>query len=106
DTCKNLGVWVKVTTDVSALAGHSVTLTLLNHDDNYPGDATNTQFDDVTLSGGTPPPAVILNGDFETGDLSGWSVGNAAAITNVSHGGSFAAIVGNTTATWGDSEIQ
>jgi hypothetical protein len=31
------------------VAGHSYTLTLLNHDDNYPSDPTYTLFDDVTL---------------------------------------------------------
>jgi hypothetical protein len=28
-------------------AGHSVTLTLIDHDDDYPGDPTYTLFDDV-----------------------------------------------------------
>jgi hypothetical protein len=31
-------------------AGHSYTLTLTNHDDNYPGDASYTYIDDVALS--------------------------------------------------------
>ena len=30
--------------------GHSYTLTLINHDDNATGDATNTLFDDITLN--------------------------------------------------------
>ena len=30
-------------------AGHSYTLTLTSHDDNYAGDATYTKYDDVVL---------------------------------------------------------
>ena len=33
----------------STTAGHSYTLTLTNHDDNYTGDPTYTLFDDITL---------------------------------------------------------
>ncbi|MDQ2904922.1 MAG: hypothetical protein M3Y81_15395 [Chloroflexota bacterium] len=47
-TCNTNGTWVKVTATVTA--GHSYTLTLTSHDDNYPGDATFTRFDDVGLS--------------------------------------------------------
>jgi len=36
---------------VSAVtAGHSYTLTLTSHDDNYPGDPSFTEYDDVALS--------------------------------------------------------
>ena len=52
NTCSNTGVWVQ-STAASLVAGHSYTLTLLNHDDNYPSDPTYTLFDDVSL--GTPP---------------------------------------------------
>jgi serine protease len=31
------------------IGGHSYTLTLTSHDDNYPGDPTYTLFDDVTI---------------------------------------------------------
>jgi subtilisin family serine protease len=48
-TCTDTGLWVQVTANVAAMAGHSVTLTLSSHDDNYPGDATYTLYDDVTL---------------------------------------------------------
>ncbi len=35
---------------VTALtASHSYTLTLVSHDDNYPGDPTYTRFDDVAV---------------------------------------------------------
>ena len=34
----------------SVVAGHSYTLTLVNHDDNFSSDPTYTRFDDVGLS--------------------------------------------------------
>jgi serine protease len=46
-TCASSSAWKNVTTPVTA--GHSYTLTLENHDDNYPGDPTYTLYDDVTL---------------------------------------------------------
>jgi hypothetical protein len=54
--CNNNNTWAQVTS--SALtAGHSYTLTLVSHDDNYAGDPTYTLFDDVVIN---PPPG----GDF------------------------------------------
>ena len=50
--CTNTGAWVQNSANVTA--GHSYTLTLISHDDNYAGDATYTLFDDVSL--GAPPP--------------------------------------------------
>ena len=47
-TCNNNATWVQVTASVTA--GHSYTLTLISHDDNYAGDATYTLFDDVNVS--------------------------------------------------------
>ncbi|MEZ0106434.1 hypothetical protein ABH920_000415 [Catenulispora sp. EB89] len=48
-TCTNpTSGWKQVTAAVTA--GHSYTLTLTNHDDNYPGDPTYTLYDDVTVS--------------------------------------------------------
>ena len=47
-TCSNNNTWVKVTASVTA--GHSYTLTLTSHDDNYPGDPTYTLFDDVAVN--------------------------------------------------------
>src|SRR5439155_26715949 len=46
-TCNNSGTWVKVTATITA--GHSYTLTLISHDDNYAGDPTYTLYDDVTV---------------------------------------------------------
>jgi len=36
--CVAAGTWTKVNAGI--VAGHSYTLTLISHDDNYPGDAT------------------------------------------------------------------
>ena len=47
-TCTNNNTWVQVTASITA--GHSYTLTLSNHDDNYAGDPTYTLYDDVVLS--------------------------------------------------------
>jgi hypothetical protein len=46
-TCTAAGSWTQVTGSVTA--GHSYTLTLTSHDDNYALDPTYTLFDDVTL---------------------------------------------------------
>ena len=46
-TCTNSGTWKQVTKTVTA--GHSLTLTLVSHDENNPGDPTYTLYDDVTL---------------------------------------------------------
>jgi hypothetical protein len=40
--------WTKVSAALTT--GHSYTLTLTSHDDNYPGDPTYTLFDDVSVS--------------------------------------------------------
>jgi len=47
-TCVSSSGWVQKTATVTA--GHSYTLTLTSHDDNYTGDATYARYDDVTLS--------------------------------------------------------
>jgi hypothetical protein len=47
-TCVSSSGWTKVTASVTA--GHSYTLTLTSHDDNYPADPTYTLFDDVSVS--------------------------------------------------------
>ncbi|HST29512.1 MAG TPA: hypothetical protein VLK27_01590 [Chthoniobacterales bacterium] len=43
--CATSSTWVQDTATITA--GHSYTLTLIGHDDNYVGDATYTLFDDV-----------------------------------------------------------
>ena len=66
-TCTNTSTWNRVSANLAAAAGHSVTLALTSHDDNYAGDATYTLFDAVSFSGGatttttdssTPTPVV------------------------------------------------
>ena len=47
-TCVASSGWIRVSAGLTA--GHSYTLTLTSHDDNYPGDATYTLFDDVSVS--------------------------------------------------------
>jgi hypothetical protein len=76
-TCANSTVWRQVSYDLAPNAGHSVTLTLLDHDDNFAGDPTYTLYDDVAI-GAPPPPAteLIVNGGFE-GSLSSWTLGGA-----------------------------
>lgn len=47
-TCTLDAGWKQVTASVTA--GHSYTLAIVNHDENNPGDATATTFDDVTVN--------------------------------------------------------
>jgi hypothetical protein len=46
-TCVSSSGWTQVSSGLTA--GHSYTLTLISHDDNYAGDPTYTKFDDVTV---------------------------------------------------------
>ncbi|QKV80677.1 hypothetical protein [Amycolatopsis sp. Hca4] len=46
-TCTNGAGWKQITAAVTA--GHSYTLTLASHDDNYTGDPTYTLYDDIKL---------------------------------------------------------
>jgi hypothetical protein len=62
-TCTTSPAWTLVNANVASSAGHSVTLTLSNHDDNYAGDATYTYFDDVAVatgSGDTTAPTTSI----------------------------------------------
>lgn len=47
-TCNTNNTWVRVTASVTA--GHSYTLTLTSHDDNFAGDPTFTLYDDVAVN--------------------------------------------------------
>src|SRR5258708_21714192 len=77
-------------------------------DDNCPGDAMYTQNDVGTIGASTPPPPnAIVNGGFETGSLSGWTPSGAAtSVTTTSHSGTYAAMLGSTSPTNGDSSIR
>jgi serine protease len=105
-TCVSSSGWKQVSTSVTA--GHSYTLTLTSHDDNYPGDPTYTRYDDVTVAA-APPPGIV-NGGFETGSLSGWTTsgsGGAESVTTTGcHGGTHCAMLGSSNPTNGDSSIS
>ncbi len=108
NTCSNTGAWTQVS---SALTGsHSYTLTLVSHDDNYAGDPTYTQYDDVAVSASTPPPPPppnpVVNGGFETGSYSGWTTAGTATVSTASHTGTYAAQLGSTSPTNGDSSAS
>jgi hypothetical protein len=47
-TCVSSSGWKQVSTSLTS--GHSYTLTLTSHDDNYAGDPTYTLYDDVAVS--------------------------------------------------------
>jgi serine protease len=94
--------WTEVATSV--IAGHNYTLTLISHDDNNSTDPTAAEFDDVALAVAGPNP--IVNGGFETGNLSGWTASGAAeSVVNTAHSGNDAARLGDLTVTDGDSSI-
>ncbi|MGY0237117.1 alpha-lytic protease prodomain-containing protein [Longispora urticae] len=81
------GTYPITVTGTGANVGHSATYTLT-----------------VTTDPG--PSGSIVNGDFETGDLTGWTkAGTASTVTNPVHGGAKAALVGSTTAT-GESTLS
>jgi hypothetical protein len=99
--------WTQVTGAITA--GHSYTLTLTSHDDNYSGDPSYTLYDDVAFSsgGGGGGGNGITNGGFETGSLSGWTASGASeSAVSGGHSGSYAARLGSTTPTNGDSSIS
>jgi hypothetical protein len=102
-TCVSSSGWTKVSAGVTA--GHSYTLTLISHDDNYTGDPTYTLYDDVALAGAVANP--IVNGGFETGSLSGWTASGAATsvVSSGAHSGTYAARLGSTSPTNGDSSV-
>src|SRR5204862_29783 len=68
--------------------------------------ASATHSTSVRLTVTTPPTTGgIVNGGFETGSFSGWTRSGSTGITTVSHSGTYAALVGNTVPTNGDSSI-
>ena len=104
--CSNTGAWQQ-SAAATLTGGHSYTLTLTSHDDNYSSDPTYTLYDDVVIGGAPPPPPpnAIVNGGFETGTLSSWTPAGTTAVTTGGHSGTYAARLGTTTPTNGDSSI-
>jgi len=86
-TCSNPGgTWVQVTYNAAANAGHSVTLTLTSHDDNFGGDPTFTWYDDVVVTAGTPdttPPTTSITSPANGATVSGTVNVTASASDNV-----------------------
>jgi hypothetical protein len=101
-TCAT-NAWVNGTGSVTA--GHSYTLSLTNHDDNYAGDPTYTLYDDVALTSSTPPPSGITNGGFESGTTGWTTAGTTSILTTGCHGGTSCARAGSTSPTNGDSSF-
>ena len=90
----------------SITAGHSYTLRMTNHDDNYPGDPTYTLYDDVALTNTPPPPPGITNGGFESG-ATGWTTSGTTSIVSTGcHGGTSCARAGSTVPTNGNSTFS
>jgi hypothetical protein len=84
--CTTTAVWTQVNTNVASNAGHSVTLTLANHDDNYAGDPTFTYFDDVSVATTTPdttPPTTSITAPANGATVSGTVSVTASASDNV-----------------------
>jgi Pro-kumamolisin, activation domain len=90
-TCYNNGLWYPVSAPVTP--GHSYTLTIVDHDDNYPTDPTYTFVDDValsaTVSGG------FTNGGFESDIFSTWKLVGQADISHDAHSGLLSVAVGS-----------
>jgi hypothetical protein len=61
-SCPASYAWTKIT--AATTAGHSYTLTILSHDDDYPGDATYTLVDDVSTAA---PVSGTIGGNTTTG---------------------------------------
>jgi hypothetical protein len=60
----------------------------------------------VTLVVTAPAAAVIANGGFETGNLTGWTASGATSVSARSHADSFAAQVGSANPYPGDSSVS
>ena len=109
NVCSNSGAWTQLTANLASFAGQNVVLWFNSHDDNYPSDPTYTLFDDIALGAPPPPPPpnVVRNGGFESGAFSPWTTAGAAeAVVSGGHTGSWAARLGSTTPTNGDSTMQ
>ena len=93
-TCVSNSGWKQVSTTVTA--NHNYTLTLINRDDNYPGDPTYTLYDDVALSGtsvndfslaASPSSAAVNPGVSATSTISTAVTSGSAQSVSFSAGG-------------------
>jgi GH25 family lysozyme M1 (1,4-beta-N-acetylmuramidase) len=100
-SCSNNSTWQQAMLDITASAGHRVTLTLSNHDDGYAGDPTYTLFDDIAVQAASTNP--IRNGGFEQG-LTGWTTAGSTSSSATAHGGSASAMAGSASPS-GDSSL-
>ncbi|MFI5166102.1 MAG: protease pro-enzyme activation domain-containing protein [Thermoanaerobaculales bacterium] len=85
-TCTTTGTWTQKTFSLSANAGHSVTLTLTSHDDNYAGDATYTYYDDVVMTTTTGTPDFTISASPTTVSAVQGGSGTTTVTTAVSGG--------------------
>ena len=102
-TCTT-NAWTNVTGSLTA--NHSYTVTLTSHDDNYPADPSYTLYDDVAVTTGVVQTGIV-NGGFETGTSSGWTISGAseAIVASGCHSGTYCARAGSTAPTNGDSSF-
>jgi hypothetical protein len=85
-TCTTSGSWTQVSFDLSASAGHSVTLTLTSHDDNYSGDATYTYYDDAVVTTTSPTPDFTISASPGSVTVAPGGSGTSTITTAVSGG--------------------
>jgi pseudomonalisin len=85
-TCTTSGSWTQVSFDLSASAGHSVTLTLTSHDDNYSGDATYTYYDDAVVTNNAPTPDFSISASPTSVSAVQGGSGTSTITTTVSGG--------------------
>jgi hypothetical protein len=107
NVCPTSTAWTKVTFDMTPYAGQTVQLWFNDHDDGVVGDPTDFLLDDVAITSVTPPPVVVQNPGFETGNLNSWTAGGAyiPLVATTAHTGSYSAQIGSTGAVSGDSRL-
>lgn len=113
----NKGAWQTVSIPFTAAKDGNISVAIYN----YRADAGNYYFDDFYVTGPNNPEVeepedpedpetvsnVVVNGDFETGDLSGWSDYSGTTVsTAVVHGGSYSMNSVNTSTKYGTMTKQ
>ncbi len=77
--CTNAGTWVQASANLTT--GHSYTLTLIGHDDNYAGDPTYALYDDVSMGAPPPPPDFTISANPTSLSIPQGGAGNSAIST-------------------------